>query len=90
MEVMNGETNERTITDKEESQGHLQGFFLSRMEALVCRARDHNLDREQRALLKRATYSAYLDCVAAGVEEEARSILRTPGSREERALVVRT
>ena len=57
-----------------------QRFFLQRLQRFTLMRRAYNrarrLDNAEQSLLGRAIYSAYRDCVALGVEADARSILR--------------
>lgn len=90
VEATDEQVNDRTTKEeKEDSQGLLQRFFVSRMERLLFVSQDP-VDRWQRALLRRATYSTYLDCVETGVGDEARTLLGGAGSQQTRALVVQT
>jgi hypothetical protein len=56
----------------------VQRFFLARLEHLVALRRSPRpgAERWQRRLLNHAIYSTYRDCVALGLVDEARTVLR--------------
>lgn len=56
----------------------VQRFFLNRLEALVARRRRPvlELERAQSRLIDHAIYSTYRDCIALGLADEARAVLR--------------
>ena len=62
----------------------VQRFFLARIERLVSlrKSKSDELESWQNALLNRAIYSTYRDCVDLGLNDEARAILRGTGDRE--------
>ena len=65
-------------------QTPIQRHFLKRLERLVLLGRygqQHLVFSEnEAALLKKATYSVYRDCVQMGLLKEARAILSSKGS----------
>ncbi|MDP2661550.1 MAG: hypothetical protein Q8R28_12555 [Dehalococcoidia bacterium] len=75
--------------DKED-HNLLQGFYLSRMRGFLSLSREPALSDWEQALVRRAIYSIYLDCLSAGLAEEARSLLKGLESQPTRALVVRS
>jgi len=56
----------------------VQRFFLARIERLVSlrKSKSEELEPWQNALLNRAIYSTYRDCLAQGLADEARWVLR--------------
>ena len=56
----------------------VQRFFLARIERLVAlrKAPDFQAEPWQNALLNRAIYSTYRDCLEQGLADEARLVLR--------------
>ncbi len=75
--------------DKED-HNLLQGFFLSRMRGFLSLSQEPALSDWDKALVKRAIYSTYLDCLSVGLAEEARSLLKGQDIQPVRALVVRS
>lgn len=59
-----------------------QNFILARLERLASlRNESATLSGEQLALLKRALYSCYVDCLDAGLAREARDLLALSGNQ---------
>jgi hypothetical protein len=60
--------------------GALQALAAARLRHFVEVAGDPALDADaaRRCLARRAVFSAYRDCLALGLDEEARALLRTP------------
>ncbi|HLG50045.1 MAG TPA: hypothetical protein VKY56_00205, partial [Chloroflexota bacterium] len=56
----------------------VQRFFLARLERLLALRRNPEVFTEpwHASLVNRAIYSTYRDCVALGLAEEARTMLR--------------
>lgn len=78
------------LTSKEEeSHNLLQGFFLARLQDFVFLSQEPALVHWERELVKRATYSAYLDCLRAGLAGEARAVLQGVNLPASDSLVVR-
>lgn len=77
------------ILDEEENRTLLQGFYLSRLQGFLFLSEEPALLNWEQGLVKRAIYSAYLDCVSVGASEEARTVLQGRGHQPTRALIVR-
>lgn len=88
MDVQDGNLD-GLILNEEENRTLLQGFYLSRLQGFLFLSEEPALVIWEQALVKRAIYSAYLDCVSVGLTEQARAILQSQESRLTRALVVR-
>ncbi len=56
----------------------VQRFFLARLERMVAlnRSPEGRTEPWQTTLISRAIYSTYRDCVAIGLADEARTVLR--------------
>ena len=88
MDIQDSNPDGLTLNE-EEIRTLLQGFYLSRLQGFLFLSDEPALVNWEHALVKRAIYSAYLDCVSVGLAEEARAILKSQESRPARALVVR-
>lgn len=74
---MHGESGRRDWIDPTR-YSVVQRFFLSRLEHLITLRRSPELYSESwhTTLVNRAVYSTYRDCVALGLAEEARTLLK--------------
>lgn len=87
MDTTEDKATEITLT-QEESRSLIQESYMNRLRRLHVLAQDPDLERLEKTMVKRAVYSTFLDCVAMGMAEQARTVLHNDGSPECRALVI--
>ncbi len=62
--------------ERKKTRSRLQEHFLARLGQLVEQLKTDSSDKEALRLLSRALYSTYMDCVSAGVGDEANGLMQ--------------